>query len=79
LTTLLDRDALAPAGVEQVLAAAEGMDAGFERLQLLLRVADKLAEGRVPAPAMAERLRRAGRGMGEFERGQLEKALDRLG
>lgn len=79
LIALLDRAALAPAGLEQVITAAEGMDAGFERLQVLLRVADKAAEAK-PVPAgLAERLRRAGRGMGEFERGQLEKALDPLG
>ncbi|MCE4539486.1 hypothetical protein LXT12_19735 [Pelomonas sp. P7] len=79
LTTLLDRAALAPAGVEQVIAAAEGMDAGFERLQVLLRVAGKLDEAKAGTPALVDRLRRAGRGLGDFERGQLETALDRLG
>lgn len=79
LAALLDRAALPASGLEQVIAAAEGMDAGFERLQVLLRVADKLAEAKPASTGLAERLRRAGRGMGEFERGQLERALDRLG
>lgn len=78
LVALLDRSRLAPAGLQQLIATAEGVDAGFERLQVLLRVADKLAEA-PPVPGFAERLRRAGRGLGEFERGQLERALDRLG
>jgi len=79
LNALLDHAALSPVGLEQVIVAAEGMDAGFERLQVLLRVADKAAQAK-PVPAgLAERVRRAGRGMGDFERGQLEKALDPLG
>ncbi|MBW8847522.1 MAG: M48 family metalloprotease [Burkholderiales bacterium] len=79
LVALLDRGALGQAGLEQVIAMAEHMDGDFERLQVLLRVADKLAEAQPTPAGMVDRLRRAGRGLGEFERGQLEKALDRLG
>ncbi|CAM3938920.1 M56 family metallopeptidase [Roseateles saccharophilus] len=79
LIALLDRATLPAAGLEQVIAAAEGMDAGFDRLQVLLRVAGKLAELPAAGAGLTERLRRAGRGLGEFERGQLETALDRLG
>jgi len=55
------------------------MDGGFERLQVLLRVADRLGEARPVDAALIERLRRAGRGLGDHERGQIENALDRLG
>ena len=79
MVALLDRGALGQAGLEQVIAMAEHMDGDFERLQVLLRVADKLAQAQPTPSGMVDRLRRAGRGLGEFERGQLEKALDRLG
>lgn len=78
LSQLLERPRLGAAGIEQVLASAEGMDGSFERLQVLLRVVDKLADAKLASPALVERLRRAGRGLGDFERGQLENALDRL-
>jgi hypothetical protein len=65
-------------GLERVLASAEGMEGGFERLQVLLRVADRLGQSRPVDAALVERLRRAGRGLGEHERGQIENALDRL-
>lgn len=79
LNQLLDRPRLGPAGLERVLSSAEGMEIGFERLQLLLRVAEKLGGARPVDAALIERLRRAGRGLGEHERGQIENALDRLG
>jgi beta-lactamase regulating signal transducer with metallopeptidase domain len=79
LNRLLDRPKLSPAGLAEVLTSAEGMDGGFERLQVLLRVTSKLGEVKPVDPALIERLRRAGRGLGDHERGQIENALDRLG
>ena len=79
LNRLLDRPQLGAAGLEQVLGAAESMTGDFERLQVLLHVADRLAGTKPVPPALVERLRRAGRGLGEQQRGQLENALDRLG
>lgn len=78
LNQLLDRPRLGRAGLEQVLASAEGMEAGFERLQVLLRLAEKLGETKPVDAALIERMRRAGRGLGDHERGQIENALDRL-
>lgn len=78
LNRLLDRPKLGKAGLERVLASAESMEGGFERLQVLLHVAEKLGEARPVDAALIERLRRAGRGLGEHERGQIENALDRL-
>jgi len=79
LNQLLDRPRLSGQGLERVLDAAESMDAGFERLQVLLRVADRLAGEKPISADLVQRLRRAGRGLAEHERGQLENALDRLG
>jgi beta-lactamase regulating signal transducer with metallopeptidase domain len=79
LNRLLDRPRLGKAGLERVLASAESMDGGFERLQVLLHVAEKLGEVKPVDAALVERLRRAGRGLGEHERGQIENALDKLG
>ncbi len=79
LNQLLDRPRLNTAGLERVLTSAEGMDGGFERLQVLLRVAEKLGPAKPVDAALVARLRRAGRGLGDHERGQLENALDRLG
>jgi hypothetical protein len=79
LTQLLDRPRLNAAGVAQVLASAERMDGGFERLQVLLRVVSRLGEAKPVDAALVERIRRAGRGLGDHERGQIENALDRLG
>ncbi|RZL33651.1 MAG: hypothetical protein EOP35_17390 [Rubrivivax sp.] len=79
LNQLLDRPKLGAEGVERVLASAESMEAGFERLQVLLRVAERLGQAKPADAALIDRLRRAGRGLGEHERGQLENALDRIG
>jgi hypothetical protein len=79
LNQLLDQPRLGGAGLERVLASAEGMEAGFERQQLLLRVVDKMAQAKPADAGLVERVRRAGRGLGDHERGQLENALDRLG
>lgn len=79
LNLLLDRPRLGAAGVGQVITSAEGMEAGFERLQVLLHAAERLGSSRPVEAGVVERLRRAGRGLGDFERGQLENALDRLG
>lgn len=79
LNQLLDRPRLSTPGLEHVLDAAEGMDTGFERLQVLLRVASRLPTGQPTSADLVQRLRRAGRGLAEHERGQLENALDRLG
>lgn len=78
LNQLLDRPKLGKAGLERVLSSAESMEGGFERLQVLLRVAEKLGQAKPVDAGLIERLRRAGRGMGEHERGQIENALDRL-
>ncbi|MGM9485378.1 M56 family metallopeptidase [Roseateles sp. NT4] len=79
LNQLLDRPRLGTAGLEKVLTSAEGMEGGFERLQVLLRVAEKLGQAKPVDAALIERVRRAGRGMGDHERGQIENALDKLG
>jgi len=79
LNLLLDRPKLGAAGLERVLTSAEGMESGFERLQVLLRVAERLGQVKPVDAALVERLRRAGRGLGEHERGQIENALDKLG
>lgn len=78
LNQLLDRPRLDRAGVERVLGSAERMEGGFERLQVLLRVAQRLGGAGPVDAAVIDRLRRAGRGLGEHERGQIETALDRL-
>jgi len=78
LNQLLDRPRLGTAGLERVLASAESMEGGFERLQVLLRVAERLGQSRPVDAALVERLRRAGRGLGDHERGQIENALDKL-
>ena len=78
LNQLLDRPRLGAAGLERVLTSAESMAGGFERLQVLLRVAERLGQARPVDAALIERLRRAGRGMSEHERGQIENALDRI-
>lgn len=78
LNQLLERPKLGKAGLERVLTSAEGMEGGFERLQVLLRVAEKLGQAKPVDASLVDRLRRAGRGMGEHERGQIENALDRL-
>ncbi|HEY8876166.1 MAG TPA: M56 family metallopeptidase [Roseateles sp.] len=78
LNRLLDRPKLGKAGLERVLTSAESMEGGFERLQVLLHVAEKLGQAKPVDAALIERLRRAGRGMGEHERGQIENALDKL-
>lgn len=79
LNRLLDRPKLGKAGLERVLASAESMEGGFERLQVLLQVAEKLGQAKPVDAAVIERLRRAGRGLGAHERGQIENALDKLG
>jgi len=79
LNRLLDRPKLGKAGLERVLASAESMEGGFERLQVLLQVAEKLGQAKPVDAAVIERLRRAGRGLGEHERGRIENALDKLG
>ena len=78
LNQLLERPRLGKAGLERVLSSAEGMEGGFERLQVLLRVAEKLGQAKPVDASLIDRLRRAGRGMNEHERGQIENALDRL-
>lgn len=79
LNRLLDRPRIDTAGLTQVLGGAERIGGGFERLQVLLRVAEKLGSAGSVDAAVVDRLRRAGRGLGDHERGQLENALDRLG
>jgi beta-lactamase regulating signal transducer with metallopeptidase domain len=75
LMALLDRP-LPRAGMEQLISAAGRIGGSFERLEVLKRVAERAT---APDAALAAQLRQAGRGLGEFERGQLEVALDRLG
>jgi len=78
LGLLLDRPKLNATGLARVLASAETMDGGFERLQVLLRVVERLGQAKPVDAALIDRLRRAGRGLGDHERGQIENALDRL-
>jgi beta-lactamase regulating signal transducer with metallopeptidase domain len=75
LLALLDRP-LPRAGMDQLISVAGRISGSFERLEVLKRVAERAA---APDTALATQLRQAGRGLGEFERGQLEVALDRLG
>ncbi|WP_146907602.1 M56 family metallopeptidase [Arenimonas daejeonensis] len=57
-----------------VLTSVEGIGGDFEA-----RVALEALAGRMPNdPALIERYRAAARGLGDFERGQAEKALDRF-
>ncbi len=79
LNRLMDCPKLGLAGLERVLASAEAMEGGFERLQVLLRVAEKMGQAKPVDAGLVERVRRAGRGLGDHERGQIENALDRLG
>ncbi|MEO6280015.1 M56 family metallopeptidase [Roseateles sp.] len=79
LGLLLDRPKLNVTGLERVLTSAETMEGGFERGQVLLRVAERLGQARPVDAALIDRLRRAGRGLGDHERGQIENALDKLG
>jgi hypothetical protein len=58
-----------PAVPAAALQAACCIQGGFERL----------GQARPVDAALVERVRRAGRDLGEFERGQIEKALDLLG
>jgi hypothetical protein len=76
---LLARPGLTAPSLARVVTAAEGMEAGFERLQVLLRVTERLDAVKPAGNALVDRVRRAGRGLGDFERGQLENALDKLG
>ncbi len=77
LMGLLGREHLQRAGLADVLAALNGID-GFERLQVLKRVTERLpAAGAADADFIAQ-LRRSAQPLSEFERGQLEKLLDGL-
>jgi len=79
LGLLLDRPKLNATGLERVLTSAETIGRGFERMQVLLRVVERLGQAKPVDAALIDRLRRAGRGLGDHERGQIENALDRLG
>jgi beta-lactamase regulating signal transducer with metallopeptidase domain len=78
LILLLDRPKLSATGLERVLSSAETMDGGFERLQVLLRLVERLGQAKPADAALIDRLRRAGRGLGDHDRGQIENALDRI-
>lgn len=78
LNQLLDRPKLGAAGLERVLTSAEAIGSGFERMQVLLRLVERLGQARPLDAVLIDSLRRAGRGLGDHERGQIENALDRL-
>ncbi len=68
-TVKLDKD-----GISAVLQAADGIDSDYEKGNVLMAVAKNM-----PADAdLIARYRRAARRLGDYERGQAEKALDRL-
>lgn len=74
LLALVAAQPLDKAGYLGVLKAAERMDSNFELLQVLTAVAAKM-----PADAeLIARYRQLTRGLDDHERGQAEKALDRL-
>lgn len=74
LVTLLENAKLDRSGCAAVLAAIEGMDSDYEIREVLVTLAKQL-------PNDAELLRayrKQTRTLGDYERGQAEKALDRL-
>ncbi|HET7842924.1 MAG TPA: M56 family metallopeptidase, partial [Xanthomonadales bacterium] len=74
LLALVETDALDPAGYAAVLEAAATIGSDFERREVLVGVAAKM-----PADAdLIARYRRIARDLGDFERGQAERALDRF-
>jgi len=78
LNVLLGCPKLDATGLEPVWTSAEGMDGGFERMQVLLRLVERLCQAKPVDAVLIGRLRRARRGLGDYERGQIENALDRL-
>lgn len=71
---LVDATALDAAGYAAAIEAAAGIDSDFECRSALVSIAR-----RMPAdPALIEQYRKVARGLDDFERGQAEKALDRL-
>jgi hypothetical protein len=72
LIALLNCDKLQPAGLNGVLDAAQGIGSSFELLQVLERVVTRMPVD----SALVARVRKAARGLADFERGQLEKHLD---
>jgi len=74
LLALVDTDALDVDGYAAVLEAVDSIGSDFEQRQVLVGVAAKM-----PADAkLIARYRRIARDMGDFERGQAEKALDKF-
>ena len=74
LLALVETDELDRDGYAAVLEACSTMGSDFERGQVLQGVAEKM-----PAdPDLIARYRRVARSLGDHERGQAEKALDRF-
>ena len=74
LVTLLDLQGLDKPAYLSILKAAEGLDSGFELANVLQAVAEHM-----PADAeLIARYRQLARGLGDFERGRAERALDRF-
>ncbi|ANB17584.1 M56 family metallopeptidase [Dokdonella koreensis] len=74
LVALLDGPAVDAATAQNVLAAVATMGSDFEAREVLVRLARVMPED----AGLIERYRGVARGLGDFERGQAEKALDRF-
>lgn len=74
LVALIEAGPVDVALADGVLASLEGIGSDFEARQTL----EALAQAMPSDPALIERYRAAARQLGDFERGQAEKALDRF-
>lgn len=75
LVALIERNGLDKSASLGVLDAASGMDSDFELCNVLLALAKRMPND---AEVIA-RYRKMARGLSDFSRGQVEKALDHLG
>ncbi|MBP8297111.1 MAG: M56 family metallopeptidase [Burkholderiales bacterium] len=74
IVTLVESATLEVADYAAAIEAADGIESDFDSREALVAIA-----AHMPADAaLIERYRKAARGLDDFERGQAEKALDRL-
>ena len=74
LVELIDEIDVDAADAAAILEAIAGIESDFEQRTAMVELA-----GSMPADeALIRRYRQIARGMGDFERGQAEKALDRF-